>query len=274
MTDQGPDRPAGITEEMLMAYADDALAPDERARVERAVADHPELAEEIESYRLSRAALADAFDQPLNEPVPEHLRALVMKGPRGSEEQQGSEVASLAEHRARRAWYAGPWGQAIAAVFVFGFGALFGGLLMPQPAPSDGSGDLMLAARLPVAHPVAQALETAGSAETVALKGGEFHAVLTFTDASGGFCREFETRAEAGAAVGIACRRDDAWAVELLLAAEPRPDGQGGFQLASGFDEAALDTVLDRLGASAGFDRETEQCLIARDWPQDGGCIE
>ena len=59
--------PEGITPELLMAYDDGALDAGEIARVEAMLAAHPELAGEVAAYRQTAAALAGAFDAPLDE---------------------------------------------------------------------------------------------------------------------------------------------------------------------------------------------------------------
>ena len=263
--------PEGITPELLMAYADGALEPAEAARIEAVIAEHPELSDEVASFRLSSEALSGAFDAPLDEDVPDHLRALVMGETQAEKTDapapETGQVLSLEAARVRRSWISQPWGQAIAAGFVFAFGTFFGGVLGgggSEPASDDTS--LIVAGLLPQGHPVADALETAASSQIVNLPGGRFDAIATFQTADGEVCREFETAGETGANVAIACRDGGDWRVEVLLAAEPRASGQGGFQLASGFDADVLENVLDGLGAGTGLGAQAETCLINAGW--------
>ena len=253
--------PEGITPELLMAYADGALDPTETARVEAALRDHPELAAEVDDYRLTAGALGTAFDAPLSEPVPDHLAALVMDGETG-----GENVTSLHAGRMRRARRFPAWGQALAACAVFGVGALFGVTMLGANTAGQAEIDLLLAGRLDATHPLARALETAASAQTIEIPGGRFDAVATFPTASGVPCREFEAADKESAAVGIACRRDGGWTIELLLNAEPTSAPEGSFQLASGFDADVIDSVLDRLQAGVGLGSDDETCLIDNDW--------
>jgi anti-sigma factor RsiW len=65
-----------VTEHDLHAYVDDRLDPAARREVEAHLAEHPEDAARVQSYREQNAALAAAFDPVLNEPVPERLRRI------------------------------------------------------------------------------------------------------------------------------------------------------------------------------------------------------
>lgn len=257
--------PQGITPELLMAYADGALEADDVARVEAAISAFPELAEVVAAFKTTSLSLKGAFDGPMDEPVPDHLAALVM-GP--SADIDGDTVVSLQDARAKRSFVSSPFGQAIAACAVFAFGLVAGGAFL-----GDGSsrlpgenGDLLLAGRLDAAHPIAQALENTASAELVNFGGGQFDAVASFVTDGNVPCREFEAADATGAVVGVACRRDETWSVELLLAASPSSSPQGEFQLASAFDADVLDGVLDALGASQGLSSSQETCLIEQGW--------
>ncbi|MEL6388228.1 MAG: hypothetical protein AAFR41_10775 [Pseudomonadota bacterium] len=251
--------PEGISADLLMAYADGQLGPEDASRVETAIAADPALAEEVDGYRLTADALTGAFDAPLDEPVPLHLEALVMGG-----STSGENVTSLNAARARRTIGLPAWGQAIAACAVFGFGVAFGSAVLAPPPAADNA--ILVAGQLDGVSPLAQVLETRMSAEVVDLPAGQFDVVATFPTAGGVTCREFEASGGGGAVVGIACRRDETWTVEVLLHAEQGSDPQSGFQLASGFDAEVIDTVLTGLGAQMGVDADTESCLIANDW--------
>lgn len=252
--------PPGITPEKLMAYADGTLEPDEARQVDAAIASNPELAEEVESYRLTRDVLGGAFDAPLHEPVPADLEALVM-----GDVEETETVTSLHAERMRRTRSFPVWGQALAACGVFAIGAVMGSAMLGPVSPSE-NGELLVAGRLDLDHPAARVLEARASAEIVDVPGGRFDVVATFPTSSGTPCREFEATNERGAVVGIACRRDAAWTIELLLRAEPTVSPQGGFQLASSFDMEVMDTVLTGLGAEQGLGKDQEACLIENDW--------
>lgn len=71
-----------ITEELLHAYVDDLLPPEERTQVERHLASHPELADRIADFKAQRQLLQAAYAEVLDEPIPEALQRT--RGPAGA----------------------------------------------------------------------------------------------------------------------------------------------------------------------------------------------
>ena len=124
-----------ITPEMLAAYADGELEPQERARVEAAIAANPALADEVAAHRALRETLSAHFAPILDRPVPDRLSALLEKP-----EADAGKVVDLAAARTAKAerdrarltlprWAAG---GAIAASLAIGL--VVGGQL-PSGAP-------------------------------------------------------------------------------------------------------------------------------------------
>jgi hypothetical protein len=70
-----PRRP--ITDEVLMAYADGSLVPEDRQAVREALMEDITLVEKLESYLCTRERLARAFDRVLEAPVPDKVRRSV-----------------------------------------------------------------------------------------------------------------------------------------------------------------------------------------------------
>ncbi len=64
----------GISDAQLLAYVDGQLTADERAEVERRLAAHPELAEEIGQWQRQNEAIAALHPSIANEKLPERLR--------------------------------------------------------------------------------------------------------------------------------------------------------------------------------------------------------
>ena len=60
------------TDEELMAYADGALQPAERHRIDQLIAADPTLQEQIAIFRQTSAPLAALFADKVSEPVPAH----------------------------------------------------------------------------------------------------------------------------------------------------------------------------------------------------------
>ncbi len=69
-----------ITDEDLDRFVDGRLNPERRAEVAAYLAEHPEVAEEIEAYGRLNALLRDQFEPVLEEPVPARLLRTAARG--------------------------------------------------------------------------------------------------------------------------------------------------------------------------------------------------
>src|SRR3546814_3624381 len=87
-----------ITDEMLVAVSGGELDPAVHAYVERAIVADPELGRKVEAHRRLRQTLTHHFGPIADEPVPEHLKALLT----GQDSGAPGAVVSLASVRARR----------------------------------------------------------------------------------------------------------------------------------------------------------------------------
>ena len=72
------------SDETLMSYVDGVATAEERARVERAVAEDPAVGERIDAMRRSGELLSEAFDQPMREAPPQHLVDMILSAPAGA----------------------------------------------------------------------------------------------------------------------------------------------------------------------------------------------
>ncbi|NML16266.1 anti-sigma factor family protein [Azohydromonas caseinilytica] len=96
-----PDR---IDDDLLSAWLDDELDPEQRLRVEQWLREHPEDAERVRLWAADRDALRARFDLVLDEPMPGRLQRLLRPRP-------------LSER---------PWARAAAVLLLVGGGALLG----------------------------------------------------------------------------------------------------------------------------------------------------
>ena len=83
-----------ISEETLLALADGDLQGEEAAAIEAAVSQDPALRDALRRLRLSSTGIAQAFDQTLDEPVPERLLAAA----RGAGSQKSPARAPSSHH--------------------------------------------------------------------------------------------------------------------------------------------------------------------------------
>ena len=114
-----------FSDEQLSAWVDGEGTPGERAEIEAWLRAHPDQAARIDAWAKDRAALGSAFAGVIDEPVPEHLVAVVQGGAAGLGGRRGPG--------GWRAWAAGPaWRLAAAVGTVFVLGAVAGGTLAWQ----------------------------------------------------------------------------------------------------------------------------------------------
>mgnify|MGYP001810487300 CR=1 FL=1 len=269
--------PRRWTDEHLSAFIDGALEPHDADALMDELSRDDALAARLADLTEANAAISGAFDAPLHEPAPERLRALVEAyAPPPASSTPAAEVVDLAARRAaasaavgeKRAGSAaaGPapaWRMPIAAGLALAVGAVIGA----QVAGFGGERRLVQleAALIERGDPLHRALSSTPSAQSMQLAGGaQVRPVLSFMDGSGRLCREFEMASNASMALGVACRNDADWRLELLVPAADRPTGATGYVQASGYNEAAVDAVLTRLKAGEPLSADAEAKALAR----------
>lgn len=249
-----------VDDEMLMAYADGELEPEEALRVSEAIAADALLAERYQAHQRLRLRVRTAHGAVLREPVPERLLETARSA-------AGADVVDLAAHRAARAMplpqspttpRPGPaswvhWGGLAASLAV---GVVAGGLLgFGERAKNDfETTPNGLAARGAIADALSTRLaSTPAAADAVNLQ-------ISYVDQQGHYCRTFTTDRLAG----VACRASGEWVVQHLLQTTPEPR-TAMRQAASALPPALLESV-DRNMAGAALDAAAEQAALARGW--------
>jgi hypothetical protein len=217
-------QPKPWVESMLVAYVDNQLEPAQMASVEEIIREDPEARTIVGVLRRSAAAVKNAFDQPLHEPVPERLLTAV--GP----EESASE-GNVVPLRPRKRRFDRSATMALAAslaALAVGFGAGYwqagpGGGIRLAGGPDGESGQYEAA--------LYQALEDSSPGTQVAYveaAGGRHGAVTIVGPVAanvGGNCLEFRREwSDAGSKIvsrGLACRSDTGeWSV---LSMPPKP---------------------------------------------------
>lgn len=255
-----------FSDETLMAYADGELHVLQRAAVERAMRDDPELAARVAQFRELRSDVFAAFAPIVEEAVPARLAAAALP----------AKVADLdAERAARNAaatpaprrWSWPEWGGMAAALVV---GVLAGSVLLQGGGGGDGSGagkpalavagsaDGALLAQGPLADALSQQL--AGDAPGQ----GKVTIGLSFVSRDGALCRSFTM----GASAGLACRDGGRWTLPVLAATgqDAGPAAAGEYrQAGSAMPPAVLDAIDARI-SGATLDAQAEQAARQRGW--------
>ena len=223
----------GVPDEDLMAYADDALPPDERARIEALLASDPVLRARLQPLVLARAGLSEIFGPIARKPVPEKFVSLILSSgpavsrpsaPPPTRRPWGAILSSLGEMLLPGNIKLVP----IAAFSVVALTAVVTIWLLRQPSENSLSEDPRFIAmddggRYAVGK-LAVALNTAPSGKTLAAgtqAGGAetITPILSFRSSDGGYCRQYRIESPStGRAAGLACRGEQAKAAHEILA--------------------------------------------------------
>lgn len=258
MTDQ-------LSSETLMAYADGALSEAEANKIEAIAAADPEIADEITLYRVSRERLETGFDALLYEDVPPHLIA-IMREQTGDDNSQNNVVAMPRGKRDFK-YYSPKLAMAAAALLSVGVMATIYMVKFDNSAPSGSS--LIYASAINDTHPFAKALQQSIGGSAVEMGDNiTARAIVSYQSADGQLCREFEIVAPNAASVGIACRIETGWQIEVQTAATVSAAGQNEIVSASGENSEAMVQALERLGVGIGLDAQQEACAASESWTQ------
>jgi hypothetical protein len=143
--------------------------------------------------------------------------------------------------------------------------AVLAGLAGYFAGRDGGAGDSATFLAAATSAPVIAALAATPSGEpvTVLALGRAVQAVAVGTyPTDAGPCRIFEASGGGETARAVTCLGSDGWQVPLAI-----EGGEAGdYQTASDAATAAIDALLDGLGAGGALDIESEQALIAAGW--------
>jgi hypothetical protein len=229
-----------IDDEMLMAYADGELQPEEASAVERALAADPSLREALEAQRRLKSKLAAAYAPAMEEALPSRLTSIL---------EPGGEVVDFAAAREKKARPFG-WPQLAAMAASLAVGVVAG-----QLALGSGGG--------PVAVKQGRMLARGALAETLQTRlasaqapGSRNRIGISFEDGQGRLCRTFESP-ELG---GIACREEGGWVIVMTAAGAPG---------ASQYRQAGSVILMEQaqaMMADAPLNAEGERRALERGW--------
>jgi anti-sigma factor RsiW len=268
-----------ITDEMLMAYADGELSREDCRRLETVLEQDPVLRARLEPFAMTGSSLADVFGQPMHEPIPDRLLAVITAGGRrapAARERQvrpaGQQATGVFDAIAEALF---PRGLGFASAFtltaLIAAGGTAGYLVGRVDAPSPdggtvvalGNGDLVAAGALKVA------LETQPSVDdaTAISSGAAAWPAVSFRSRDQSFCREYRVAGSDGKGfAGVACRSTDSqWRV-VVHAEVQTAAVASDFKLLSGPGSLAVDTTVDGLKDGDVFGHDDEAAAIAKGW--------
>jgi len=253
-----------LSDEILVAYADDELPAAERAVVERRLAHDAEARDRLAAFTSTGQWLARAYDDTLREPVPEALLAAI---------REARDPAAPGAAAQRSLWQRlrdPGWRSVWPAIGGMGVGLATGiALMLASPGTDPVAPDF--------ADLVGRALETAAGGEPVRFElAGETLEVTpigTLRTAAGEICREFtQLQGVVGEAPvvthGVACRADEPamWQTVARLELPPPAADGPGFGLASAAPQPVLDALVDSLGEVEHLPADVERDLLQAGW--------
>jgi surface antigen len=271
-----------ITDEILMAYADGELSREDCRRLEAILSQDAGLRARLEPFSVTGSSLANVFDQPMREPIPDRLLAVITAGgrrmpaageraARQPQQQTGGIFDAIAE-----ALF--PRGLGFASAFSLTALVAAGGVagyvvgsmgVSPQGAAVVAAGDLE------------NALETQASlSDEVALgTGAALWPAASFKSNSEGFCREYKiVGSDGNGFAGVACRgADSQWRVavhaelkapskEKLADAIVQGTAPKKYWSAGDLRSQAVEDAVDKLKKGDVFGSDEEAAAIANQW--------
>ncbi|MEZ5894080.1 MAG: zf-HC2 domain-containing protein [Parvularculaceae bacterium] len=245
-----------ITDEMLSAYIDNELPPQEAARIREALDADAMLAARLEALRAPDKLIAAVYGAIDDEPMPQSVLAMLQGK---SAKAGGGNVVAFPS----RQWLRSPrqWATPLAASIALAIGVGTG----MQIANAPDETRYALAGSVDPASSLFRALETTPSGDSVKLAADmSMTPLLTFQAADGGYCREFSISSRAQNQRAVACRGDKQWIVVIAIADESATTG--GYATASSGLNAQFDTFVDAAMSGDALAAEIENDLIARRW--------
>jgi anti-sigma factor RsiW len=256
-----------FSDEVLIAYADGALAEPVRSEVARAARADPQVAARLARYQALRAKVRGASSGAVNEPAAPLLRSV------GGRTPAVANIIDLAAERASRQplpalpsqmmpatpprvpqrWHrwAG-FAVALALGSVLGAGALLASndtITLAQVGGVDG------------ALVAAGALDTALSKQLAHLsQDGAVRMGVSFVAKDGNYCRSFQL----DRAAGLACRNARRWQLAVLVQTPQRAPGTA--RLAFSATPDVVVNAIDERIAGAALDARGEQIALRLGW--------
>jgi hypothetical protein len=253
-----------ITDETLTALADGELRPAEAARVREALRRDLRLAARFASFAESRALLSGA-SRTGADAMPEHFVRMARRlGDALTNADRAAEpnVVSLEAAGTRGARRPDRFkAMALAASIALVAGCVIGFALRGLQQPDDRLANNIQTDSIAVSPPVSELLFQLASGESRQVRSGsattDVTVVSTHQMDDGSICRELTTAATGTQQTRVACLRDGAWRVHLVVISSG-----GAFSTASGVETA--DHFLEALGSKEVLTGDAERKALAR----------
>ncbi len=243
----------------LAAFVDGELAPEEAARVVMHLADCPEDQACVDAAMRANELLGKAYAAPLEEPVPDRFRNLILAESAIPAATGGGTVVPLLR-------------RAALPLVTAALAAAASVMVMLSLGPRETADAPLVAGRVAQDGAIHAALDALDSGATLELSDGrQLAMVASFQDSRGGYCREIQMTAapNEGFDHAVACRSDEGWNVEIVVHQTAEADvGDDGYRPAGGTGSRAIEQLLDDIGAGMVLTAEEEAAARAAGWQQ------
>ena len=256
-----------ITNEILSAYIDGELAPEEMERVREAIAADELLAARLQQFRRIDRLLTEFSSSIDAEPVPPAVLALLNPTGVDAGAPASSEPGPVVLPSARPPLRLGAAALALAATVVLAVAIVL--QLDSRDDAERGFDEIVRAGAVAPSSPLHHALEDVPSDETYALASGTgvgITPVLSFVSTRQEYCREFRVDAEARAARGLACRRSDRWETLKVVTTEGRSGETTHSATATAGGDEGFDAFVDALVADEPLGADAEARALRNGW--------
>ncbi len=259
-----------FSDESLMLYVDGLLEAPESERLQQALTRNAKLRARLQVFRSTGRDLAALFEPHAATALPPKLRDIVNGA---APAMSPAPVYDMRQRSAPRVWREG-WrsGAALAAsvALLAGIGLgwlLHGGLAGNSALPSQ---DIVQAAggSLIAGDALSRALETQPSGQPMpagARSSANVSVKMTFQDAAGHYCRQYQLAAQSQHYAGVACRVDGVWRVNFQAVMQPAPSAAEQIVPASGGSEI-MDAAIGAVIAGDPLSGPDEAALLNKRW--------
>ncbi len=250
-----------VPDELIMAYADGQVSPEEKVWLEGILAVDPAVRSRLDVFVATRPGQFAAFDAVLSAPIPDRLINTV-RGTRPAATKASATRQSLLERLFPNGFGFAP-ALGYAAVLAIGVG--LGSTLLTTPPPDE---PMIRADRdgFVAAGRLQTALNSEPSGNPKLVNEGDVRPVLTVRDGNGRICRHYEIVSRTKGPQGLACRETDGdWRITVLTggegAATARNASQGGNVL-----DGMVDAAIKSLPSHNELAASEELFLIEKGW--------
>ncbi|MEM8935717.1 MAG: hypothetical protein AAGC77_04860 [Pseudomonadota bacterium] len=242
-----------VSPERLSAFLDGELSELEAAEIKSRLNAEPQLREALERQRDLKNAIAAAYDDVLDQPVPQHLIDTVMET---EKEAVSEKVVAFRPRTFLR--FAQP--MAIAASLAIGL--VVGALL----SANNGAFTEFRNGQAVIASAHTGAFQSTTSGAAISSRAGEVRFVETFVSKDEQLCREFELSANDDLSAGLACLHAQEWRLVALAPRTAPRAPSGAYTPAAGSSDDAISAISGEIKEGAALSLKEEAAVIARNW--------